>query len=285
MSSFPECSLASLEAGEPLPGTATDSVDHWILLEVTDPWAPEPLDTEALSAPVRSRLEQWLHAPRSRLQLVRRPGRAGKRRQLMVVSPRGEGYETARAELERYEDLLDIDPTTLNAQAARPLWLVCVHGRRDRCCASHGGAVFRAMQSCGAEVWQSSHLGGHRFAACVLSLPEGFMYGRVRPEHAAGFVASYEAGELGDLGLLRGRCAFDKPTQAAEVFLRQRLHLASLAGVHWLGTSSAGDATWEIRFRVHGGEQSVRVRRERKAVMRPPSCGAEPEPVTQFVEA
>jgi hypothetical protein len=285
VSSLPACSLASLEAGEPLLGTAADSVDRWILLEVSDPWAPEALETEALSAPVRSRLEQWLQAPRSRLQLVRRPGRAGKRRKLMVVSSQVDRYETATLELERYEDLLDVDPAALDAQAAQPLWLVCVHGRRDRCCASHGGAVFRAMQACGAEVWQTSHLGGHRFAACVLSLPEGFMYGRVRPEHAPGFMEAYGARELGELSLLRGRCAFDKPTQAAEVILRKRLHLVSLAGVDWLGTSPAGEATWEIRFRVHGAEQSVQVRREQTDVMRPASCGAEPEPVTQFLEA
>ena len=46
--SDPACALASLEANEPLAGTAVESIDRWVLLEVTDVWAPKVLDTEAL---------------------------------------------------------------------------------------------------------------------------------------------------------------------------------------------------------------------------------------------
>ena len=284
MANPPECSAASLEAAEPLAGTATDSVDRWILLEVTDPWAPEALDTEALPGPVRARLSEWLQEPRSRLQLIRRPGRVGKSRRLTVISWQGERNAAAHLELDRYEDLLDVDPATLRTGTADPIWLVCVHGRRDRCCALHGGAVFRAIQTRGAEVWQSSHLGGHRFAACVLSLPDGFMYGRLRAKLAPRLIAAHEAGELGDLGLLRGRCSFDKPTQAAEIFLRQRLGIVGRADVEWLATSLEDDSTWQARFRVAEDEHTVVVKREQTDAMRPPSCGADPEPVTRFVE-
>jgi hypothetical protein len=273
-----------LEVAEPLTGTATDSIDRWILLELTDPWAPEALDTEALPTSVRARLREWLQEPRSRFQLIRRPGRVGKRRRLMVLSSARDRSEAADLELERYEDLLDLDPATLPMQSAQPIWLVCVHGRRDRCCALHGGAVFRAMHAQGAAVWQSSHLGGHRFAACVLSLPDGFMYGRVRTEHASRLVAAREAGEIGELGLLRGRCAYDKPTQAAEIFLRQRLEMAGIDALQWLETSFEGGSAWRVRFGTSHGEHAVRVKREQTSAMRPPSCGAEPEPVTHFVE-
>jgi hypothetical protein len=34
----PACSVASLEANESLAGTAVESVDRWLLLEVTDAW-------------------------------------------------------------------------------------------------------------------------------------------------------------------------------------------------------------------------------------------------------
>lgn len=284
MASVPECSVASLEAAEPLAGTATDSVDRWILLEVTDPWASEALDTEALPAPVRVRLGEWLREPRSRFQLIRRPGRVGKRRRLMVICCAGGQNEAADLELERYEDLLDVDPATLRMQAAPPIWVVCVHGRRDRCCALHGAAVFRAIQAEGVDVWQSSHLGGHRFAACVLSLPDGFMYGRVRSEHAPRLVAARDAGEIGELDLLRGRCSYDKPTQAAEVLLRQRFGIAGLDALQWLGTSSEEGSSWRVRFGVRDGEHAIHVKREQTGAMRPASCGAEPEPVTQFVE-
>ena len=213
----PACSLASLAANESLAGTAIDSVDRWLLLEVTDTWAPKAIQTEALPEAVRNRLAEWQETPRSRLQLIRRPGRSGKRPLVMVVS-KGEARQAA---LERYEDLLDHDLDALPAGPAEPMVLVCVHGRRDRCCAQHGSAVYRALQARMGDVWQTSHLGGHRFAACVLSLPEGLMYGRLRPEHGDAFAASLHAGEVGDLDLFRGRCEYDRPTQAAEIFLRR----------------------------------------------------------------
>jgi len=281
--SLPECSVASLEAQESLIGTATDSIDRWILLEVTDPWAPEAIDSEALPETVRARLTEWLKAPRSRLQLIRRPGRVGKRRRLMVISSGGQGG--TQLDLDRYEDILDVDLGSLQDKAAAPLWLVCVHGRRDRCCALHGGAVFRAMQARGLEVWQTTHLGGHRFAACVLSLPEGLMYGRLRPEHVPDLVAAHEGGRLGDLSLFRGRCPYDKPTQAAEIFLRKRLGAEGLAAFEWLGTFPEADSIWQTRFLADGREHTVRVKRQQTGAMRPPSCDTDPEPVTDLVEA
>lgn len=285
MASLPECSTASLEAGEPLLGTATDSVDRWILLEVTDSWAPDAIETEALPVSARATLGEWLREPRSRLQLIRRPGRLGKRPQLIVVSSRQGRHESAVLELDRYEDLADLDPASLRMDPAPPLWLVCVHGRRDRCCAVHGSAVYRAMQTREAEVWQTSHLGGHRFAACVLSLPHGFMYGRVRGEDVPGLLAARQGGQLGDLDLLRGRSSYDKPTQAAEVFLRRRLGLLGFDELKWLGTTVEADSIWKARFRAGAEEHPVVVKREQTEAMRPPSCGAAPEPVVKWVEA
>lgn len=273
------CSDASLRAAEPLAGTAVDSVDHWLLLEVTDVWAPKVLQTEALSG-VRSVLSDWSERPRSRLQLIRRPGRSADKPLLISVAS---GRES-RVELDRYEDLLDLDLDAIGPQQASPSYLVCVHGRRDRCCARHGSAVYRALRSCGAEIWQTSHLGGHRFAACVLSLPDGLMYGRLRPEEMDRFVRAKAAGEVGDLERLRGRCAFDQPTQSAEIFLRRRTGEAAAEAFEWVDTTPDGQHAWISRFRSSAGEHLVRVRVEGTDRYRPPSCGADPEPVTQFVE-
>ncbi len=281
---LPECSVASQEAGESLSATAVESVDRWLLLEVTDPWAPKALQTEALPEPVRARLTQWLDTPRSRLQLIRRPGRSGKRPLFMVVSSASDPPRASKLELDRYEDLLDLDLDVLPAEIAAPMCLVCVHGRRDRCCALHGSAVFRAIQARGVDVWQTSHLGGHRFAACALWLPDGLMYGRLRAEHADGFVAARRAGEIGELDLFRGRCAYDCPTQAAEIFLRSRLAEQAAGAIEWLATVPESESTWEARFRTAAGDEAVRVRLEDTGVARPASCGGEPEPMKRFVE-
>ncbi|MBW2212933.1 MAG: hypothetical protein JRF48_00615 [Deltaproteobacteria bacterium] len=188
-----ECSIASQEAGESLAGTAVESVDRWLLLEVTAPWAPKALQSEVLPQSVRAQLTQWLQTPRSRLQFIRRPGRPGKRSLFMVVSTASDRRQASQVELDRYEDLLDVDIDALPTKPAAPTCLVCVHGRRDRCCGLHGSSVFRAIQSHGVDVWQTSHLGGHRFAACALWLPDGLMYGRLRTEHVEDFVTARRA--------------------------------------------------------------------------------------------
>lgn len=279
--SAPACSVASLAVNEPLAGTAIESVDRWLLLEVTDTWAPKVLQTEAFSDAVRERLTDWSDTPGSRLQLIRRPGRTGKRPLLMVVSSAG---TASRVELDRHEDILDLDLEALPTGRAAPTYLVCVHGRRDRCCAQHGSAAYRALKSAGVEVWQTSHLGGHRFAACVLFLPEGLMYGRLRAEHASELVTANRSGQVGDLELLRGRCEHDRPTQAAEIFLRRRDGQRAIDAYEWLETEADGGGAWTARFRSASSIQTVRVVLEETSAARPASCGGEPEPVSRFVD-
>ena len=279
--SAPACAIASLEIGEALAGTAVECVDRWLLLEVTDTWAPKPLESEVFTDPVRARLAEWSEAPRSRLQLIRRPGRSGKRPLFMEVSSSG---VIRRAELEAYADLVDLDLEALPSEAAEPMVLVCAHGRRDRCCAQHGSAVYRALQSRLGDVWQTSHLGGHRFAACVVTLPDGLMYGRLRAEHGDAFAAAQYAGEVGDLDLLRGRCEHDRPTQAAEIFLRRRAGERAVNALEWIETTPEGESVWAVRFRAGAGEHTIRVRMEDTGATRPASCGADPEPATRFVE-
>ncbi|HEU5385864.1 MAG TPA: sucrase ferredoxin [Streptosporangiaceae bacterium] len=47
--------------------------------------------------------------------------------------------------------------------------LVCTNGKRDRCCAVRGRPVAAAIaDATGWDTWESSHLGGHRFAATAL---------------------------------------------------------------------------------------------------------------------
>jgi hypothetical protein len=190
----------------------------------------------------------------------------------------------SKLELTRYEDLLDVDVDALPSDLSAPICLVCVHGRRDRCCGLLGSAAYRAIHACGIDVWQTSHLGGHRFAACALWLPDGLMYGRLRAEHADAFVAARRAGELGELDLFRGRCAHDRPTQAAEIFVRGRLGEQRADAIEWLSTEARPESTWEARFRTASGDEVVRVRLEDTGTARPVSCGGEAEAVTRFVE-
>lgn len=64
--------------------------------------------------------------------------------------------------------------------------LVCTHGMRDKCCARLGQPFFREAKRMAKQgnlphtrVWQVSHIGGHRFAPTIISLPDGRYYGRL----------------------------------------------------------------------------------------------------------
>ena len=92
---------------------------------------------------------------------------------------------------------------------AGPIVLVCTHGRRDACCARLGLPLFDALAPHlpPERLWQSSHLGGHRFAPNVLVLPHGIQLGRIPLERAAEVAELLEDGRI-PLDLYRGRTIY-----------------------------------------------------------------------------
>ena len=76
-----------------------------------------------------------------------------------------------------------------------PLFLVCTHGRRDVCCAERGRPLAQALAAAFPEpTWESSHVGGDRFAGNVVAFPHGLYLGRVRPDEAARVARAYADG-------------------------------------------------------------------------------------------
>jgi hypothetical protein len=74
-----------------------------------------------------------------------------------------------------------------------PLLLVCAHGRRDVCCARLGGPLARRLaRTWPAGVWETTHVGGHRFAANLVILPHGLYYGPVAGSAAEAAVLAYQ---------------------------------------------------------------------------------------------
>src|SRR4029453_16254338 len=65
-----------------------------------------------------------------------------------------------------------------------------------------GGVALRGVAP--GQVWETTHLGGDRFAGNVLVLPDGFLYGHVTAATAAALAAAC-ADRPGLPGLLRGR--------------------------------------------------------------------------------
>jgi hypothetical protein len=132
-----------------------------------------------------------------------------------------------RIRLARVTDTLDLDLPAL-ARGLRPgfepldgpLFLVCTHGRRDVCCAERGRPVAQALATAVPDAtWESSHVGGDRFAGNLVAFPHGLYLGRVRPDEAAEVARAYAEGRV-SLRHLRGRSCYPMPVQAAEHALR-----------------------------------------------------------------
>jgi hypothetical protein len=250
------CAAQSLERDEPLTGTAS-RVQRWLLVEQSGPWGRHALTESRLASDVAVRIEAAARRSGVRVVLIRRPRTGpgastdtdaegdGARHVLFVhSSAQGcwvEQTELAPPELARLADrdlgaLARPEPPGIGAPGPPSLHLVCVNGRHDPCCADLGRPVVRALVAAGvAELWECSHIGGDRFAANLVSLPEGVYYGRVEPDEAAALVADHRAG-LVTLNRYRGRSCYPPVVQAAEAFVRRhlgerRLHAVSVLDV------------------------------------------------------
>jgi hypothetical protein len=224
------CSEESREHAEPLAATAS-RVDHWLLVEYRGLWAHDALPGSGLSDQVKAHLREQVDArPRTKLLFVRRTER--RSRPGLAVrwgsSPERAGV-LFQAEVEAYEDLLALDLTAPGEPLGHPLLLVCTHGKHDRCCARYGRPLYHALAEQADEewVWQSSHVGGDRFAGNVVFLPDGLYFGRVGPGEAWPVLDEYLAGRI-HLEHYRGRSCYSFAEQAAERAVREA---AGLRGI------------------------------------------------------
>jgi hypothetical protein len=259
------CAERSLEAGEQLAATATTG-GRWLLVEVRGAWGRDAVADTGLPDRVREMLDRF----EGRVLLIRRPGR---RRGVTVVhaeASEGGGGATS-LELDALEELPDTDVTSGLALAGE-LVLVCAHGRRDACCARLGVPLYDAIAPHlpAGSVWQSSHLGGHRFAPNVLVLPHGTQFGRVPVGEAPALAAMLGSGRI-LLDHYRGRTLYAPPVQAAEIVVRRSLGLDRIGDLRLL----AADAGL-VRFAAGSDEVTVRVE-EAPGPIVPVSCGADPE--------
>ncbi len=171
------CAEASVEGQEPMLGTASPGTSVWFGVEVRGAWPRDAFDCTAVPDGVRARLAAWASAiPGFRPQALRRPGcdRTGDLAVVLAVTDVGTN-RVLRREAASIEVIADLDlaaaVTEVRAggvpagwrEADVPMIWVCVHGKRDRCCAKFGVPVYdAAMAAEGVEAWQTSHLGGHR---------------------------------------------------------------------------------------------------------------------------
>jgi hypothetical protein len=270
------CAVLAQAADEPMAGTAPVA-PRWACLEHRGAW---PRDITRHTDPAIVGFAARATAAGFRLQLIRRPWRrsADDRMRLYLADTTPPRAHATLITVAGPSDLLDLP---LPPEGARlqgrpvhdPLLLVCTHGRRDRCCALDGRALVRALADAGEpDVWECSHLSGHRFAPTALILPTGYLYGRL--DVATAFDAR-KAAELGEVetAMCRGRATWSAAGQVADLAVRTATGIRCADALTVTGTTVLG--------RREGEAWRVDVR-ERVSAPHPASCGLTALPVASL---
>lgn len=257
-----QCSRSSTLAGELLAGTAP-VVSRWVMLEVRGSWGRDPI-AGALPEAALGWLARLETGPGAlRVQAIKRGRRHEGPLTLFIARTSGEGAALYETEIGSYEELAGFetegffdDPAASGAtERKEPLYLVCTHGSHDTCCGTHGVPVYTALDAgLGGCVWQTSHVGAHRFAANLICFPRGIYYGRVGPEGCATIASDYERGLI-TVEHLRGRCGYPREAQAAEYFLRAREGMMGLDTLTLRAVSNS--VTGASRVTFSAGEAGV----------------------------
>ena len=163
----------------------------------------------------------------------------------------------------------------------RPVLLVCTNGRRDTCCALLGRPVAVALHDeHGDDVWEVTHLGGHRFAPTSVLLPQGWSHARVDPVTGSAVLGAAARGRV-VLDGLRGHGSLSPAEQVADVALRRELGDTREQAVRVLGSRTAEDTT-VVELGTAGGTGTAVVRRRPGARGRPESCGKADVPLDRW---
>lgn len=243
----------------------------FLLIECAGPWGVNALRDCRLPSEVTGELQRRSRRLGIRPLLIRRHGRheAGLSVFAAYAHPQRPWLEYTH--LEDPAQLLDLDLAAFSQGRslglipfAEPLFLVCTHGRHDRCCAERGRPIAKALTDAYPDAtWEVSHIGGDRFAGNVVVLPEGLYYGRLDAASAVAMAEDHLDGRL-DLAHLRGRSGYGFAVQAADWFLRRELALAGLSDLQLVARRSTAGGL-EAEFLADDRRWLVRVRQTQNA--------------------
>jgi hypothetical protein len=271
------CSLRSLAAGEPLAGTAS-TIRRWLLIEHAGPWGRDGLLDARLPAGLGRDLRALERRTGARVLLIRKTDRLPEYEDQTPICFAVDTREAwmGFTAVERIEDAVGLDPRDRGSfpgdPGGEPLFVVCTHGRRDPCCAERGRPLAEAAAAVDRDVaWESTHVGGDRFAGNLVAFPHGLAFGRVEPGEAAELMHAYHGGRIAPLPKYRGRTSDGFSVQTADRAVRDRFGLDGIDDLARVRASSG-----QVGFVTPLGRITVRLERETGATMRL-TCHAEHE--------
>lgn len=253
------CSQGALVRDEHLAATAPVA-QGWVVLEQPGPWGSKALQHSHLDPELGATLADASAGTGTTVLLARRPGRHAdlpdaRPRRFWVAHTSPGGVRMRTGAVDDPRRLLDWNLDAIahgelppaGRSDGRAVLFVCTNARRDLCCALAGrptALALAARTGWADRVWESSHLGGHRFAATALLLPWGHVHGRLDAASAAAVLAGADTNAV-PLVTYRGRTALRRPCQAAETAVRSQLGLTTLDDLDVLLV--AGDRAVPVR--------------------------------------
>ncbi|PWI45212.1 sucrase ferredoxin [Streptomyces sp. ICBB 8177] len=282
------CAAFSRELAEPPAATASPA-RTWLLVEQPGPWGAKALTAGHLGRRLGHTLEDAASGTGVRVALIRRPGphadrHRPRRRVYACHTAPGAGW-LRTADLADPGELLDLDLARFGAGAhdgfgapydGEPLAAVCTNGKRDRCCALLGRPLAAELAAAGlGEIWEVTHLGGHRFSPTMLVLPYGYAWARQDAASAKSVLETVRDGRM-VIDRCRGRSTWERPGQAAELAVRELTgeDRAEALDVRRCEETAYG---WSASVaHVDGRTWTAEVERRAAGPARPESCGAAP---------
>lgn len=279
------CSLdANLRNAEPLYGTAIQADRCVFISWPRRYWAEKTLEARHFPAKIRDAIEHTRKQSRTRFFLFDKDIEVDAPSLSLLCMPCGTERDV----------LVDDMPTIISAYGvscscagalsttlSRSVF-VCTHSVRDNCCAKFGYGFARQLRkqfdSAGYDcsVFETSHLGGDRFAGTAISFPDGRMYGWLRPEDAALFAQAIMANRP-FTSKYRGLIYLDRIPQVAEAFARSVLgsefHLCAPIDIA-VGPESHGRVAVELGLKDNKAPKTIGLILERKTFEFFSSCSA-----------
>ena len=240
-----------------------------MLVEHPGPWGRDGLLDARLPDGLGRRLRALERHARARVLLIRRPVRPAGAGSACFAVDTAQGWmgSTTLESVDAAAELDPADPRLFPQAVDHAVAVVCTHGRRDPCCAERGRPLAAAASArFPDEVWESTHVGGDRFAGNMVVFPYGLVFGRVEPSGGAAILEAVADGRI-LLDRYRGRTSMPMPSQAAERALRSDRGLDGLDDVRHLGTDRRGGRA-SVRLGTPGGEMLVRLTRLERPPMR-----------------
>ncbi|MFC8226402.1 sucrase ferredoxin [Streptomyces sp. NPDC057287] len=254
------CADAARARGDAFTGTAPYGC-VWVLIEYRRSWPANGFDGLDLDPEIKELVFSAARASRARVLLVRRPGRRRPDGSDRWAVLRHDGFGALRQQWGSWrldQDLAQI-LTALQSPGERgrpPVILVCAHGVHDACCAVRGRPVGRVLSERWPDlVWECTHVGGDRFAANVIVVPDGVYYGGLDAASSITVVEEHLADRI-RADHLRGFTTLYPPQQAALAAVLGRFGPAGRNDYAIVGTVRGEDG-WHIR--VSGGAPHGRV--------------------------